>query len=246
MAHGDTSGEFEGRVIWVTGASGALGAAIAWKLAAAGATVVASGRRLEKIPRAERIVPLHADISDEASVTSAVRETVSRHGTLDGLVTSTAVPVFGDFLALTDADWRAVIDAKLLGTVRAVRAALPVFLANGGGRVVILSGRGGIDPSPQHVPGSSVNAVLLLLVQALGAIYGPKGVRINAVSPGPIKSPRLDALNAAGTGAPRLTPLAGPGLPEDVADAALFLLSDRARFITGANLLVDGGGRLIP
>ncbi|MFG1280018.1 SDR family NAD(P)-dependent oxidoreductase [Xanthobacter autotrophicus] len=236
---------FQGKVIWITGASGALGRASAETLAAEGATVIASSRRREALPEGERIIPLPLDVTATGAAEEAAREIVSRFGRLDGLVTSTALPIFGDFLSLDDAAWQAVIDAKLLGTVRLVRAALPHFISAGRGSIVVLSGRGGLEPSPQHLPGSSVNAALILLVRGLGAVYGPKGVRINAVSPGPIKSPRLDALNAAGTGQPPQTPIPGPGLPTDVADAVAFLLSDEARFITGANLLVDGGGRAL-
>lgn len=240
MAH-----EFKDKVIWVTGASGALGAASARTLAASGATVVVSSRRPEALPAGERIAPLPLDVTDTPAVEAAVADILARFGRLDGLVTSTTLPIFGDFLELEDDDWRKVIDAKLLGTVRPARAALRHFVAVGAGRIVALSGRGGLEPSPQHLPGSSVNAALLLLVRGLAAIYGPKGVRINAVSPGPIQSPRLEALVAAGTGVPPATPLKGPGLPSDVADAVAFLLSDEARFISGANLLVDGGGRTL-
>lgn len=240
MAH-----DFQGRVIWITGAAGALGRASAEALAAQGAVVIASGRRPEALPVGEGIVPLPLDVTSTPAAEAAATEIVAKFGRLDGLVTSTNLPIFGDFLSLDDDAWRQVIDAKLLGTVRLVRAALPHLIAAGKGSVVVLSGRGGIEPSPQHLPGSSVNAALILLVRGLGAIYGPNGIRINAVSPGPIKSPRLDALNAAGTGTPVKTPLEGPGLPADVANAVAFLLSDEAGYITGTNLFVDGGGRAL-
>ncbi|SAK98828.1 short chain dehydrogenase [Caballeronia arationis] len=237
---------FEGRVFWITGAFGALGAATARRLALAGANVIASSRNVDTQLFAElpRVVPLSVDVADDRSVRSAFAQIEERFGRLDGLVTSTNVAAFGDFLDLTDDDWQRVIDAKLLGSVRPIRAALPRFIAQGHGAIVAISGRGGIAPPPNHFPGSSVNAALDLLVQGLGRRYGPLGVRVNAVAPGPIRSPRFDSMatTQAATEPTRLTALDGPGTPEDVAAAVAYLLSDDARFVTGTRLYVDGGG----
>jgi NAD(P)-dependent dehydrogenase (short-subunit alcohol dehydrogenase family) len=237
---------FAERVYWVTGAFGALGAATARRLATAGAHVVASSRNIdarlfEDLPR---VVPLAVDVADDASVRAAHAHIEARFGRLDGLVLSTNVGAFGDFLDLADDDWQRVIDAKLLGSVRPIRAALPGFIARGKGAIVAISGRGGIAPPPNHFPGSSVNAALDLLVQGLGRKYGPHGVRVNAVAPGPIRSPRFDAMAGGQDDAEptRLTALDGPGTPEDVAAAVAYLLSDDARFVTGTRLYVDGGG----
>ncbi|MFE1601044.1 SDR family NAD(P)-dependent oxidoreductase [Methylobacterium sp. ID0610] len=124
--------------------------------------------------------------------------------------------------------------------MRPVRAALPTLLKQGAGAIVLISGRGGIDPPPHHFPGSSVNAALDLLVQGLGRRYGPDGIRVNAVAPGPIASPRLAEMGQGRPATRAATP--GPGLPEDVANAVAFLLSDAARLVNGTRLLVDGGG----
>ncbi|MBC8639910.1 SDR family oxidoreductase [Caballeronia sp. EK] len=240
------SSTFEDRVYWVTGAFGALGAATVKRLADAGAHVIASSRNVdtERFADAPRVVPLSVDVADDHSVRSAFSHIEERFGRLDGLVTSTNVAAFGDFLDLTDDDWQRVIDAKLLGSVRPIRAALPRFIEQGRGAIVAISGRGGIAPPPNHFPGSSVNAALDLLVQGLGRKYGPQGVRVNAVAPGPIRSPRFDAMATAQAGdeLTRLTALDGPGTPEDVAAAVAYLLSDDARFVTGTRLYVDGGG----
>jgi len=240
------SSTFEDRVYWVTGAFGALGAATVKRLADAGAHVIASSRNVdtERFADAPRVVPLSVDVADDHSVRSAFAHIEERFSRLDGLVTSTNVAAFGDFLDLTDDDWQRVIDAKLLGSVRPIRAALPRFIEQGRGAIVAISGRGGIAPPPNHFPGSSVNAALDLLVQGLGRKYGPQGVRVNAVAPGPIRSPRFDAMATAQAGdePTRLTALDGPGTPEDVAAAVAYLLSDDARFVTGTRLYVDGGG----
>jgi len=237
------SADFDGQVIWITGASGTLGRAIASALAKHGAQVVVSSRSALAFEDEPHIHSLPLDINDREAVERAVDSILADHGRLDGLVTSTTLPIFGDFLQLDDDHWRQVIETKFLGTVRAVRAVLPHFLQQGEGRVVVLSGRGALQPTPLHLPGSSVNGALNTLVAGLSALYGPRGVRFNALSPGSIRSPRLETLVSAGPGATFGAVLPYQGLPEDVAAAALFLLSDQARFVAGHNLLVDGGGR---
>ena len=239
-------GTHAGKVFWVTGASGALGGAVARQLAREGARVVVSGRSVQAAAFAEHagidVQPL--DVTDDAAVRAAAAQLVARHGRLDGVVTSTNVAAFGDFLDLDDAQWLRVVEAKLLGTVRVVRAALPALVRQGKGSVVVITGRGGIDPPPQHFPGASVNAALDLLVQGLGRRYGPQGVRSNAIAPGPIVSPRYSAMEQAAPSADKRTDVAlgAPGQPADVAHAASYLLSDAAAFVNGSVLAVDGGG----
>ena len=238
--------QFNDRVFWVTGAFGALGAAVVRRLASGGAHVVACSRNIDAplFVDLPRVVPLSVDVSDDRRVRDAFARIDERFGRLDGLVLSTNVGAFGDFLDLNDDDWQRVIDAKLLGSVRPIRAALPRFIAQGKGAIVAISGRGGIAPPPNHFPGSSVNAALDLLVQGLGRKYGPHGVRVNAVAPGPIESPRFASMATGQADAEfaRLTALDGPGTPDDVAAAVTYLLSDDARFVTGPRLYVDGGG----
>lgn len=225
---------------WVTGASGALGHAIARHLHGAGAEVVVSARHLEGLPEAsERWWPLAVDVTDPQAVRGAVGQILDRHGRIDGLVTCTTIPGFGEFLDLDDELWEDVLDTKLLGSIRAVRAVLPSMLTAGRGSIVMISGRGGSVPPPRHLPGACANAALNLLAQGLATQYGPQGVRVNTVAPGPIASPRLEQMKAGVAAA--TSALGGPGTPDDVAQAVAFLLSAQAAHITGICLPVDGG-----
>ena len=235
---------FDGKVVWVVGASGAIGEDIARHLVREGAAVVASSRSIETagvdIKGAEL---LNVDVSSYESAKAAADRIMETHGRLDGLVVTTTLPIFGDFLDLDDAEWEAVLQTKLMGTVRLVRAVIPHMQAGGGGAIVALSGGGGVNPSLRHLPGSVANAGVNLVVKGLAKRFGPDQIRINVVSPGPIESPRLEAIKKA-KGPSVVTALGGAGKVDDVSGAVAYLLSDAAKYVSGANLAVDGGGRL--
>ena len=249
------------RIAWVTGAGGALGAAIAETLAAEGAVVYLSGRKAQTLEQArERIASagrgaahvLPMDISKRDDVDGAAAAILAASGRIDILVNCTALPIFGSFLELQDSDWEEVLQAKYLGYVRTLRAAIPAMIAQNFGRIVNVSGRGGRQPSPAHLPGSSVNAAVNLLTKGLADLYGKHNIRINVVAPGPIDSPRFsaiasttDALAQKGETMARnlsATPVPRLGSPQDIADAVAFLVSERAGYTTGCVFPVDGGG----
>jgi len=250
-----------GRIAWITGAGGALGAAIARTLAAEGAVTWLSGRHANTLestadairataPQAAHVLPM--DVSRRDAVDAAAARILDAHGRIDILVNSTALPIFGAFLELADDDWEQVFQAKYMGYVRTLRAALPSMIAQRFGRIVNVSGRGGRQPTPAHLPGCSVNAAINLLTKGLADIHGKDNIRINAVAPGPIATPRLESIassNAAlaerGQTSSRpanVTPLGRLGDAQDIADAVAFLVSERSAFITGTIQAVDGGG----
>ncbi|RZS78049.1 SDR family NAD(P)-dependent oxidoreductase [Pigmentiphaga kullae] len=240
-------------VAWVVGGAGSLGQTIAGALAEAGARVVVSSRSVEgrwPVRSADGTWSRGAialDLASGGQVDAAAREIEDRCGRIDLLVNCSAAPVFGDFLELDDEDWDTVLQAKLLGYMRTMRAVLPGMAGRGAGAIVNISGRGGRQPTPAHLPGCCANAAVNVLTKGVADIYGPRGVRINAIAPGPIDTPRHQEIvqgNAlvGSAASKKLPPVGRLGEPRDVADAVLFLASPAAAFITGITLPVDGGG----
>lgn len=228
------------QVFWITGASGALGQAICEHLHELGAQVIVSGRNLDTLPiERPRMQRLSLDITDRQAVDAAVQAILSTHGRIDGLVTCTTIPCFGDFLTLQDEDWSDVLNTKLMGSIRPARAVIPTMISQGRGSIVFISGRGGSVPPPKHLPGACANSALNLLAQGLATEYGQDGIRVNALAPGPIESPRLEQMKAGEATA--RSALGGAGTPEDVAHAVSFLLGPGAMHVTGICLPVDGG-----
>lgn len=242
------------RVTWVIGASGAIGCVVAEVLAAEGATVVVSGRAADKLEAVAAAITAAGgraqvrklDLRERSDVDAAAKEILARWGRIDALVNSTSLSIFGDFLELSDEQWHQVLDAKLVGYVRSMRAVLPHMILQGSGGIVNISGRGGRQPTPAHLPGGSANAAVNLLTKGIADAYYKHGIRANVVAPGPIESARFEKIRASNErvtgGAPPRASLDRMGRPADIGNAVAWLLSDQARHVTGIVLPVDGGG----
>ena len=250
-------GRLEGRSAVVTGGASGLGRAIALRFADEGAFVVVGDLRDDPREGGEPIAELlgdrgaflDADASRADDVDRLVRAAVDRFGRLDVMVCNAGIAgrYSKGLLETTEEDWDAIMAVNLrgvfLGTKRAVAEMVeqePVDEVRG--RVVIISSQHGMIGPPGHVAYATSKGGLVNFVHQVAVDFGPRGVLVNAVAPGKILTGNPEGMR------PELleyshsrTPFHRLGRPDDVAGAALFLASDDARYVSGINLLVDGG-----
>jgi len=186
------------------------------------------------------------DVSDEKQVKLMVAETLERHGKIDILVNNAGVP--DSFVPTVEqplSHWQRLIDIHLTGTYLVSKAVAPSMIAQRSGVISNLNSIAGVLGLPVRTAYSAAKAGVGMLTRVLGCEWGPHGVRVNAVAPGYIRTPLTEKLIADGKLDERRirkrTPMGMMGNAEDVANALVFLASDRARFITAVTLPIDGG-----
>jgi dihydroanticapsin dehydrogenase len=241
-----------GKVAFVTGAASGIGRAVAERLAREGAHVVAADIRYEAAAEVVSTLPsgraVEIDVVAPASATSAVRAAAEHFGGLDILVNCAGVLGFGAAHELHEDDWDRCLDVNLKGTYLVTKAAWPYFVERGGGAIVNLGSILGVAPLPADVPYCVSKAGVIMLTRCLALDGAPVGIRANCVSPGYTMTPMTtsalaladDPETAYRTALAR-HPLGRLGQPGDIAGAILYLASDDAAWVTGVNLLVDGG-----
>jgi 3-oxoacyl-[acyl-carrier protein] reductase len=253
--------------ILLTGASGMLGAAAARVLAAEGARLALFGRDAAKLaPLAQELRGLGAglvtivqgDLADAASTDAAVDAAVAALGPLDVLVAAAGAAQGGLFWEIDDDAWKRNLEAKLFGTIRVLRAVAPRMVERRAGRIVVIVGSSAKYPEPRMLPGAAANSALLAIVRGLAEELGPHGVAINALNPGPVRSPRWDTMmQAAGVREGTTAAVAEARYLEkaalrriatagEVADHVAFLCSPRAAHMTGTSVTIDGGTAKAP
>lgn len=241
-----------GRIALVTGAATGIGRGIASRFAAEGAHVLLADVDGENVESAadeikagggstEAIV---CDVSRGQDVDALFRDIERRHGRIDCLINNAGINVRGDFRHMSDADWVRIREVNLDGVVRIARDAFPLLKASEKAAIVNLASIMGHRGLRQLAGYAATKGAVSALTRALAVEYAPFRIRVNAIAPGFIDTALTNRVLKNPIMAKALldkTPLGRFGNPDDVAGAALFLASDDAAYVTGAELAVDGG-----
>jgi NAD(P)-dependent dehydrogenase (short-subunit alcohol dehydrogenase family) len=241
------TGRLEGKIAVVTGAGGAMGAAMVRRFCAEGARVVAVDINGDQDALAneigDRCLPFAADVSSSVDVQAMVQEAVGRFGRLDVLCNNAAIQGYlrmtGDY-EVEEFDRVMAVNAR--GVFLGMRHAIPIMLEQGGGSIVNTASMAAKVAFPQLVAYSASKGAVMMMSKNAAVEYADRGIRVNCFCPGSIDTAMLngmpqqyiDAVIAA-------NPVKRVGRPEEVADLALFLASDESSFITGTEIVIDGG-----
>jgi NAD(P)-dependent dehydrogenase (short-subunit alcohol dehydrogenase family) len=254
--------QLTGKTALVTGASRGIGLAIATALSAEGARVVAGASRgsaeLSELAQTAPVHPVLVDLSEPGGPQELVSQTVGLLGGLDILVNNVGAvrPRLDGFLAITDEEWDWALTINFLAAVRTTRAALPHLLTRAPSAIVTVCSVNATLPDPSVIDYSSAKAALLNFSKSISKEFGPRGVRANTVSPGPVETALWLGTNgvaatvakATGTDADSVKQQQAAAAvtgrftrPDEVADLVVLLASNRVRNLTGEDLRIDGG-----
>lgn len=248
-------GLLAGKVAFVAGASSGINLGIAQRLAEQGAKVAIISRSADKIAAAAKTITdaghtalgIAADVRDYAAVEAALAETVKQFGKIDIVLSGAAGNFVAPALGMSANGFKTVIDIDLIGTFHVLRACFQ-FLNRPGASLISITAGQGARPSMFQAHVCAAKAGINMLTKCLAMEWGPAGVRVNAISPGPIADTegmaRLAPTAADEARIKGRIPLRDYGEKSDIAEAVLYLSGESGRYITGTILNVDGGSEL--
>lgn len=250
------------RVAIVTGSSQGIGKAIAFGLAKEGAKVTICARNTETLRDASReitaatgsdVLPLHVDLREKEDIASMVKATVETFGRIDILVNNSGGPPSRRFLETTEENWRSAIESMLMSVINCSQEVIPYMKQNTWGRIINMTSFAAKQPAERLILSNSIRAGILGLTKTLSNELAEHRILVNAVCPGWTQTQRLEELakvqaeTSEGTYKTVIDewakniPLKRLARPEEIANLVVFLSSDKASYITGAVIQVDGG-----
>jgi NAD(P)-dependent dehydrogenase (short-subunit alcohol dehydrogenase family) len=238
------------KVALVTGAARGIGLAVAKRFLAEGWCVALLdiegkllGESVEALAAADRTIALDCDVSDANAVAGAFAGLKRHFGRLDALINNAGIAVFAPLMETSDADWSRVLEVNLTGPFLCTKAAVPLMREHGRGAIVNITSISAVRASTLRAAYGTSKAGLAHLTKQLAVELASFGIRVNGVAPGPVETAMAKAVHTPQIRADYhdAIPLNRYGLEEELAEAVFFLCSDRASYITGQILAVDGG-----
>lgn len=243
---------FQDKIVIVTGAAGGIGIAIAERFAREGARVIVTDMNAEGVEAITAAIRtaggqargFAADISTSAGCKAVIADALAHEGRIDVLCNNAGINRRGPLLSLTEEDWNLSFAVNIDAMFHLCQAALPGMIAQGGGAIVNTASQWGLYPAPNHIAYNVTKAAVASFTQNLARDYAPQKIRVNAVCPGEIHTPMLEAgVKRSGrtiADLDKLVPFGRIGKPEEVAALVAFLASDEAAFMCGSLVEITG------
>ena len=245
--------EIKNKLAIVTGGGSGIGYAIAQKMVAKNIRTVIIGRDADRLYTAKEslgplCIPFVCDLSALHSIPRLVRDIVKEHGAVDILINNAGINMKKDFLEVTDDEFEKIMRTNVSSVFALSREVIKLMLDNGGGCIINISSMASQYGIPKVIAYTASKAAIEGMTKAMAVELSPKGIRVNCIAPGFIATDMsAKALNDDPERKNKVlsrTPMGALGLPADIGDAALFLASDAAKYITGVVLPVDGGNSI--
>jgi NAD(P)-dependent dehydrogenase (short-subunit alcohol dehydrogenase family) len=246
----ETMSEATLKVALVTGSARGIGLATAkrfladgWRVALLDIDNETLNRTHNSLAKSDAVIAIHCDVADAEGVARALAIVAEKFGRLDALVNNAAIALFKPILEVTYDDWSRVLAVNLTGPFLCTQAAAPLMRDSGGGAIVNITSVSGLRASTLRTAYGTSKAGLAHLTQQQAVELASLGIRVNAVAPGPVDTAMAKAVHSPEIRAAYhdAIPLNRYGLEEELAEAIFFLCSERASYITGQTLAVDGG-----
>lgn len=244
------------KIVIVSGGTNGLGAALTERLVHEGGRVTTCGRDPQRVQQTrDRLVAaggdclvLEADMTDAADVTAMIDSTIERWGRIDGVVNNAGTAAAHPFEDISDDDWQADLDLKVMGAIRLIRGALP-HMTPGGGSIVNILSVAAKTPGAKSLPSAASRATGLAITKALSKEFADQAIRVNAVLIGLIESGQWERIaqrrdvpvDEIYHGMAKMVPMGRLGRGDEFADLVSYLLSDRSSYVTGSAINLDGG-----